>query len=220
MSTKRIRNPKSKYPGRPIRQSSLLRALRNSKSVYDVCKQLGVQNGSVYRAMRRFRISNPPAWHETHKERVATLRRSGISSIIHRESDRAYVGILIGTKAAIMARYENRYKNTKLLVPLGMTDRPWVAKFARLCRLGPPSLRPSHKKGHSDVWYKEISGLRALIILKDVRRYLLGEKLAEARRATEFFSPTGYRRGEYRSSDVWPPSEFPLRRKGPSKKVR
>jgi hypothetical protein len=73
-----------------------------------------------------------------------------------------------------------------------MIDRSWVEKFAKLCGLSPPSLRPSRKEGDSDVWHKEVSGLRAPIILRDVRGYPVGEKLAEADKAIDLFSPTDY----------------------------
>jgi hypothetical protein len=49
----------------------------------------------------------------THKEHVATFRRLGTCSIIRANLDRAYLGIFIGTEAAMMARYENKFK-TKL----------------------------------------------------------------------------------------------------------
>jgi len=91
-----------------------------------------------------------------------------------------------------------------------MTDRPWVAKFSELCGLGLPHHIPPQKSGYKDVWQKTIKGLRALIILKDVLPYLMGEKLREAQAAIDFFSSTGYRKGKFRPADVWTPASFPL----------
>jgi hypothetical protein len=72
---------------------------------------------------------------------------------------------------------------------------------------------PPSKPGYKEVWQKSIKGLRALIVLKDVLPYLMGEKLREAQAAIDFFSPTGYRKGRFRPADVWNPVGFAYRYK-------
>jgi hypothetical protein len=72
---------------------------------------------------------------------------------------------------------------------------------------------PPSKPGYKEVWQKSIKGLRALIVLKDVLPYLMGEKLREAQAAIDFFSPTGYRKGRFRRADVWNPVGFAYRYK-------
>jgi hypothetical protein len=96
-----------------------------------------------------------------------------------------------------------------------MTDRPWVAKFSELCGLGPPRHVPPNKPGYKEVWVRSVKGLRALLILEDVLPYLMGEKLREAEAAIEFFSPTGYRKGRFRPSEVRSPASFPYRYETP-----
>jgi hypothetical protein len=64
---------------------------------------------------------------------------------------------------------------------------------------------------------RSVKGLRALLILKDVLPYLMGEKLREAEAAIEFFSTTGYRKGRFRESEVWSPASFPHRYEAPGK---
>lgn len=49
---------------------------------------------------------------------------------------------------------------------------------------------------------------------REILPFLIGQKLEEAKRALEFFSPDGYREGKYSAYDVWPDDEFPLRKRG------
>ena len=121
---------------------------------------------------------------------------------------------MIGTECGLLATYERSFGSTVLKVALVMTDREYVAKFAEICNLSPPNRTRHRPLGTAHVWRRDLKGLRALMVLKEVLPYLLGNKLKQAIRAIEFFSPTGYRRGFFTSDDVWPPSEFP-NRKGP-----
>lgn len=130
-----------------------------------------------------------------------------------------WVGLMVGTECGLLATYEKTFGSTELKISLGMTDREYVANFARICKVGPPRYSAPSAIGRSIVWSKNLKGLRALLVLKEVLPYLLGGKLKQARRAIEFFSPTGYRRGKFTSLDVWPPSDFPSR-KGPKPKQR
>jgi len=111
------------------------------------------------------------------------------------------------------ANYIIRRDETVLLVIVRMTDKEWVSRFAEITQSTPPGLgkrRPPKK----NMWEKSITGLRALRLLQEIMPYLVGGKREEARRALEFFSPTGYRRGLFRNSEIWPREDFPLRRTG------
>lgn len=187
-------------------------AIRNTTSVYEACEKLKVGNATVYAAIKRFRLRKPRSWETNHLFRVGKLRRLNPTSIIESEADRMWVGLLVGTECGLQATYEKSFGSTELKISLGMTDREYVAKFAQLCKTGPPRHTAPRRLGRGDVWSKELKGLRALMVLKEVLPYLLDNKLRQARRAIEFFSPTGYRRGYHTSQDVWPIAEFPFRK--------
>lgn len=95
--------------------------------------------------------------------------------------------------------------DTALVIIVEMTDREWVARFAEAIRVSPPrdkgqvillpNRRPKFRRG--------ASGLRALRILVEVMPYLYGQKLLEAKRAVEYFSPTGYTEGCHKAAEIW-----------------
>jgi len=188
-------------------------AVVNSRSVYEACTLLAAHNGSVYRAMKRFGIPKPTTWAEAHRFKIGRLRKLGLSTIIESETGKAYVGIVLGTEGGMTVGYQTHRAITELRLSVSMTDRPWVAKFSELCGLGPPRHMPPSKPGYKEVWQKSIKGLRALLVLKDVLPYLMGEKLREAQAAIDFFSPTGYRKGRFRPANVWNPISFAYRYK-------
>jgi len=133
--------------------------------------------------MQRFEIPKPTAWEEAHRFKIGRLRTLGLSTIIESETGKAYVGTIVGTEGGMTLGHQRHRAITELRLIVGMTDRPWVAKFSELCGLGPPRRVPPHKSGYKEVWQKSVKGLRALIILKDVLPYLMGEKLREAQAA-------------------------------------
>ncbi|MDA4115200.1 MAG: hypothetical protein OK442_01435 [Thaumarchaeota archaeon] len=198
---------------RVLRREDVRAAVDNSKSIYDACMLLAAHNSSVYKAMRKFEIPKPKIWEEGHRFKIGRLRKLGISTIIESEPVKAYVGIILGTEGGMTLGYQSHRAITELRLIVSMTDRPWVAKFSELCGLGPPRHIPPSKPGYKEVWQKTIKGLRALIVLRDVLPYLMGEKLREAQAALDFFSPTGYRKGRFRPADVWTPVSFPYRYK-------
>lgn len=201
---------------RILGRAEVEKAVRGSASIYEACARLGVQNSAVYRAMKRFGITKPAAWSDRHRFMIGRFRRLRPLAVLTSKTNRQFIGILIGTEGAIMVKFDKPTNNTGLIISISMTDRTWVARFTSLCGVGPPRLSRSSYQNHSDVWSKTIIGLRALMVLREVLPYLLGEKRLEALRAIEFFSPTGYRRGHFSARDIWLPSDFPLRRKGPS----
>lgn len=197
--------------GRNFLEEDVIAAVSNSTSIHEACRLLAASNGSVYNAMRRFEIPKPAAWAQRHRYAVGRLRKLNLSCIIESEPDRAYAGVMLGTEGAITVGFQAHRNFTELRLILGMTDRPWVAKFAEICCLGPPRRIPAKRAGYKDVWQKTVKGLRALMILRDVSPYLMGERLREAQAALDFFSSTGYRKGRVKPSDVWKPADFPFR---------
>jgi hypothetical protein len=196
---------------RNFRPEEVRAAVANSKSIYEACELLAAHNGSVYHAMKRFGIPKPEIWAEAHRFKIGRLRKLGLATIIESEAGKAYVGVITGTEGGLTLGYQPHRAITELRLIVGMTDRPWVAKFSELCGLGPPRRIPPSKPGYKEVWQKAIKGLRALLILRDVLPYLMGEKLQEAQAAIDFFSPTGYRRGRFKPAEVWLPASFPYR---------
>lgn len=199
---------------RNFEASEVKDAVEQAGTVFEACRILHTTNRSVYRAMERFGIPRPMRWRENHLFRLGTLRKQSPTSILGSPEARMWVGLMIGTECGLQASYEEKGGHTRLKISLGMTDRVYVARFAELCGVSPPRLARSKSVNNSDVWSREVTGLRAIIILKEALPYLLGEKRRQAERALEFFSPTGYRRGRFSSRDVWPRPLFPIR-KGP-----
>jgi hypothetical protein len=115
---------------------------------------------------------------------------------------------LIGT------HYSKKADATALELRVGMTDSAPVFRFCDLVGVGRPK-RPSPRvRPQKPVWYAATGGLRAYRVLQEILPFLLGQKLDEAKRALVYFAPDGYRNGRHGGYDVWPVSEFPLRRRG------
>jgi len=193
---------------RRITADELTSAIRGSSSVYDAAKRIGVRNSAIYVALRRYNLEKPKQWHKLWLLRVGRLRKLGLQSIIEQVNDRMYVADLMGTEGTITCGYDATVNKTRLKIQVGMTDRPWVAKFAQVCGVGRPSKLPPKFGRKKDVFVSQLSGLRALLVLRDVFPFLMGGKRREALRAIEFFSPTGYKRGRYRAREIWNPRIF------------
>lgn len=117
---------------------------------------------------------------------------------------RVFVATMIGTEGSVTCSYNGRQKQTELVVRLDMTDREWVAKFASAVGLSPPPAEGRyHGENRRKVFTRNPMGLRALRILNEVLPYLYGTKRAEALRAIDFFSPTGYRTGIHRPAEIF-----------------
>jgi len=65
------------------------------------------------------------------------------------------------------------------------------------------------------VWRKNVYGIRAIRVLREVLPFLEGAKRKEAERALAFFDSNGYHPGRARPTEIWPASEFPLRSRKP-----
>ena len=196
---------------RVLKADEVAGAVTRSGSVYEAARILGVRDPAVYRAMQRFGIKHPQIWRDRRRELSAKLRRKHLASIVTSEPNRLYAGTLVATEGSITSGYDSDIKSTRLKIIIGMTDRPYVVKFAEVCGVGPPREIPPRYKRRRIVWEKTVSGLRAILLLNDIMPYLMGEKRKEAQRALEFFSPTGYTKGKFRAAEIWPPSQFPLK---------
>ena len=95
-----------------------------------------------------------------------------------------------------------------------MTEAAVIFQYSRLLNLAGPYQPKQLNQDSTELWLKQISGMRALRVLTEIRPHLVGERLREAKRALEFFYPDGYHRGgRFTSADIWPQDEFPLRRR-------
>jgi hypothetical protein len=94
-----------------------------------------------------------------------------------------------------------------------MTDPEPIFKFSDHVGLTHPS-KPVKNHDWKPNWHKNIAGLRALRLLREIGPFLLGGKRKEAERAIDFFSPSGSHRGRFRNCDIWPSSEFSLEDEG------
>lgn len=133
--------------------------------------------------------------------------------IISNSEDRAWTESLIQGEGSIGTHYVNKIDSTTVDLTVGMTDPEPIFKFSDLCGLSRPVNPRPKPNGYQSVWVKNVAGLRALRILREILPFLTGEKHKEAERALEFFNSKAYHRGRCRSVDVWPPNEFPLRRR-------
>ena len=180
-----------------------------SSSVYDAAVRIGVKDSAIYRALARYEIKKPKKWHEYWLVQVGRLRKLGLRSIVKGAMNRRYVADLIGTEGTITCGNDRTVDSSRLKIQVGMTDSPWVEKFARIGGVGHPLKIPPKYKRLKDVYITQLGGLRALMVLKDVLPHLMGGKRKEALRAIEFFSPTGFKKGKYFASEIWDPNLYP-----------
>jgi hypothetical protein len=134
--------------------------------------------------------------------------------IISSLENRAWVGGLHQGEGCTQSHYAKRSDSTTVDICVSMTDRAPIYKFSELVGLSPP-LGPRIRADArlKPMWRKEFTGLRVLRVLREILPFTVGEKAREIVRALEFFGPAGTRRGCYRPVEIWPPDEFPLRRR-------
>ncbi len=133
--------------------------------------------------------------------------------IIAAEEDRAWVGALAQGEGCIGTHYVKLSDSTAINLTVGMIDSAPVFKFADLCGLSRPGKARRRPEGLQPIWVENVAGLRALRILREIHPFLVGEKQREVETAFEVFGINGYHRGRILPIDVWPPDEFPLRRR-------
>jgi hypothetical protein len=135
-------------------------------------------------------------------------------TVIKSWEDRAWVGGLNQGEGCTQSHYVERSDSTTVDISIAMTDFAPIYKFSQLVGLSAPG-RPRNRNDIKlkPLWRKEFAGLRTLRVLREILPFTVGEKAREIQRALEFFGPTGTRRGCFRPGQIWPPDEFPLRRR-------
>lgn len=191
--------------------------VKTSKSRGEATRRLGYYDASmVYHHLRRLGIQTPPEWSK--RPDVSLRRQQNVPEIIITTSEgRSWVGALTQGEGCIQSHYQKRGDSTTIDLTTGMTDPAPIFKLSDYYRLTRPT-RPKINHNWKPVWTKTVSGLRAFRILGEILPFLVGQKLKEAERALDFFSPDGYHWGCFRANDIWPLKEFPLRRRGPPRK--
>lgn len=152
--------------------------------------------------------SMPPAIPAIDSSREKTIPEV----IIRNTEDRFWVAALIQGEGCIESFYVEATDCTAILLTIGMTDSAVVFKYSDL--IGLPRPAKSRNRGEDKpIWRKSIVSMRAIRILREITPLLLGDKLREAERALNFFDNDGYHEGCVRPQQIWPTSEFPLRRR-------
>ncbi|MBI2649449.1 MAG: helix-turn-helix domain-containing protein [Thaumarchaeota archaeon] len=188
-----------------ITKERILAALHATDSQIAAAHVLDIHPSQLYRLRKRYQIPAPESWKIKRLECLAKAWKHVPMPVIRTKGDRRFVGTMIGTEGSISCSYDAEELDTALVIIVEMTDREWVARFAEAIRVSPPrdkgqaillpNRRPKFRRG--------ASGLRALRILVEVMPYLYGQKLLEAKRAVEYFSPTGYTEGCHRAAEIW-----------------
>lgn len=203
----------SKKPGklRQVDANLLARIALLSRNADEAAEKLSVCRESIYRALKRNGIKPPSHWTARMFETLGRYRTKVPEVVIPNPLDRAWIGALVGADGSISCSNDHR-KKSNLTVIVAMTDKAWVDHFARIVG-GKPSHFVTRLPPEKPIWNKTVAGLRGFRVLREILPFLMGGKRREAQRALEFFSPDGYRRGLFSPLEVWPPSEFPLRKR-------
>lgn len=188
--------------------------VRTSKTRGEAVNRLGYANPSVIDYhLKKFGIKRPAQWKL--KPGVSRQRRGRVPDVILKTSDeRAWVGALTQGEGCIRTHYSKKFDTTSLELAVAMTDSAPVFKFCDLVGTTKPRRPAPRASPRKPTWRCAIGGLRAYRVLQEILPFLVGQKLDEAKRALEFFSPDGYRSGRHGGYDVWPVSEYPLRKRG------
>jgi hypothetical protein len=139
-------------------------------------------------------------------------RKVNPESVISNVEDRYWIAGLVQGEGCIESFYAAMSDRTASLLTVGMTDSASVFRFSDLVGLPRPT-KPRDRGEHRPIWRKSIVGMRAIRILREIEPLLQGEKLREAERALTFFDQNGYHEGCARPMEIWPTSEFPMRRR-------
>src|SRR5207253_10106093 len=111
-------------------------------------------------------------------------------------------------EACIQSIYRLINDMTYLQLDVSMVDPAPIYKLSEYYRL-PHSMKTTKNHEWRPQYRKNIAGLRALRVLQEILPFLVGQKLAEAKRALTFFGPRGMHHGCSRNGDIWPQNEFP-----------
>jgi hypothetical protein len=203
-------------PRPPLRSPEWLpyfeEVVRTSKLATEAATRMGYRGpGTVRYHMKRLGMAYPQDWSR-RPDAAVTMQRKIPEVIIPTVLGRRWVAGLVQGETCIQSIYREFMDTVYLELDTAMVDPAPIAKLSEYFQLPAPTA-PIRNHDWRPQWRKTIQGLRALRVLKEITPYLLGDKLREAERALDFFSPFGNHRGCYRNGDIWPRSEFPLRTK-------
>jgi len=199
--------------GSPEWLANFEEVVRTSKTTKEAVDRLGYATPSVvYYHLKKFGIERPRLWNERPSLREF-MQRNIPEVMIPTIIARRWVAGLVQGETCIQSIYREFMDTVYLQLDTAMVDPAPICKLSEYFQLPAPK-SPIRNHDWRPQRRKNIAGLRALRVLKEITPFLLGDKRKEAERALSFFSPFGNHRGCYRNGDIWPQSEFPLRTKG------
>lgn len=198
--------------GSPDWLSYFKEVVETSKTRREVVSRLGYKDaGTIYYHLKRLGIPRPKEW--VRKPGVRLQRQSLVPEVLILSNEsRAWVGALIQGEGCIQCRYYKEMQSTGLQLDTSMVDPAPIRKLAECYGLPAPS-KTTKNHEWKPLWRKNIAGLRAIRILREILPFLEGDKRREAEKAIDFFSPDGYHLGRFGNANIWPSTEFPLRTK-------
>jgi len=213
-AVKSIAKSKPSAPAKAAAAPSARKALKKApaKPVAKVAAKMGYRGpGMVWYHMKKFGIPYPREW--SLRPHLALARQQRIPEVVIPTTiGRRWVAGLVQGETCIQSLYREITGTTYLELDTAMVDPAPICKLSEYFQLPAPGKAIKNHDWRPQ-WRKNAQGLRALRILKEITPFLLGEKLREATKALDFFSPFGYHRGCFRNGDIWPRDEFPLRSK-------
>ena len=199
-------------PKSPEWVSHFLEVVKNSNTRPEAARILGYNDPKmVGYHLHKLGIERPLQWSKKPWNREAHQRHIP-EVIIPSKIGRLWVAGLVQGEGCFQARFYEEYDVTRFNIDVSMADSEPVFKFSDYVGLSHPS-KPVKNHDWKPNWHKNVSGLRAFRVLREIRPFLLGEKLKEAEKALAFFSPDGSHPGCFGNLEVWPRDAFPWRTK-------
>ena len=187
-----------------ISGAALLGAIAESSNLTEAARKLGIPRHSLYYTRRKLGLISKECKIDPKTEFAYRARPPVPDVVIQTADGRRFVGTLTGTEGCVTCAYCVKADMTELVLVVEMTDRDWIVEFARTVGLSMPPLSgrgvgPNRKPK----FRRSPSGRRALRILNEVLPFLYGQRLKEAERALEFFSPSGSVKGRVKAAQIW-----------------
>jgi hypothetical protein len=186
--------------------------VKTSRTRNEAASRLGYRDAKmVWYHARKLGIQVPDRWHR-RPHLAMVLRRNIPEIVIPTTVARSWVASIIQGEGCIQSGYDKGGDYTFLALDVSMVDSAPIFRLSEYFGLDPPS-KPVKNHQWKLLWHKNVAGLRALRVLREITPFLVGQKRKEAEKALSFFSPMGLHRGCFRNRDIWPRSDFPLRTK-------
>jgi len=142
--------------------------VRTSKGLAEAAERLGYRTpGTVRYHMRRLEMKSPPVWSRRPQMREI-MQRNIPQVIIPTSIGRCWVAGILQGEGCIQARFERRVNATYLNIDVSMADPEPIFRFSDYVGLAHPS-KPVKNHNWKPNWHKNISGLRALKVLQEIR---------------------------------------------------